>query len=486
MNFSQQVIPGSPKKWNSSGKMIIVVIVTLIVAFVVFSNLGRLWSLISGTSQQSGASLQLGQSISLTGNIVQHGDYVNYTHTISVPVYGTVGLKSKTIDLNQYTGMVQVNGVVEKKFQETMYIVEVTSVSGSQVSSLPTTSSSWVAVQWQYFAQWGVYFPTSVADTYIVQASNDGNFAITNKNTQKQFSLHAFVCSSKDPSTDCTQLLQTIGATAEKKFTDSHGLMYYKMEGVNSWLIVPDSSFGYLINDATEQDVRALSSLMVMVNSMYVKETMLTSLTSLCANDTTQFTKVTSTKLSRDSNGLLAVLQGTITSGTATCKIVLDPSSSLGWQKLSFTPSILSSPPSPSPSSSSTSSTSSTPSGLDFSVKQFPISLDKTMIYVSSRGHTITFPSRSISYGGVSLDEDLSSLGLHCTSQLNVVAFANKPSLASAPALKIFECTSKRALTLSSDAYRQIVLSDGRIFILKIIDPSWKAFSDNVSIQLTQ
>ncbi|MEI7562761.1 MAG: hypothetical protein WCJ39_03455 [bacterium] len=46
-----------------------------------------------------------------------------------MPVYGVVGLKSKTLDLNQYTGIVQVNGVVEKQVQDVLFVVEVTSVS---------------------------------------------------------------------------------------------------------------------------------------------------------------------------------------------------------------------------------------------------------------------------------------------------------------------------------------------------------------------
>jgi hypothetical protein len=81
---------------------------------------------------QTGETLRIGQSISLTGTIVQNGDYVTHTHTMSVPVYGIVGIKSKTIDLNQYTGVVQINGVVEKKVQDMLFVVEVTSVSGGQ------------------------------------------------------------------------------------------------------------------------------------------------------------------------------------------------------------------------------------------------------------------------------------------------------------------------------------------------------------------
>ncbi|MEI8091310.1 MAG: hypothetical protein WCG98_03540 [bacterium] len=36
---------------------------------------------------------------------MQNGDYITYTHTITTTDYGVVGIKSKTIDLNQYSGI---------------------------------------------------------------------------------------------------------------------------------------------------------------------------------------------------------------------------------------------------------------------------------------------------------------------------------------------------------------------------------------------
>ena len=375
--------------------------------------------------------------------------------------------------------MVQVNGVVEKQVQDTLFVVEVTSVSGGQLSAPNVSAQTWTA-QWQYNAPWWVYFPAHFAQKYTLQGPNDGTFKVTQIADQLTFTFYAFACSSKDPNTNCTQLLKDIPSSAEKKFTDSYGNAYYKLSGIRSWLVLNGSYYGYFVQDADEQAVRDFASEIVLLTPNYIKEHLVSTVLPLCSDGVMSMQQVTKQTVTKELNGLTLSLQGTTASGTATCKIVLDPSLSQWGQKLSFVPSSTAPSASTTPSSSAT---SSTPSALDFSVKQFPTSLDKTMIYTSSKGYTITFPSRNLSYGSVPANEDLSSMWARCSSQFNVIAFANKPNLATTPTVKIFECTAKKTVTLPSNAYRQITLSDGRIFIIEIMDGAWKTFVDMITIQ---
>ncbi|MEI7562762.1 MAG: hypothetical protein WCJ39_03460 [bacterium] len=179
------------------------------------------------------------------------------------------------------------------------------------------------------------------------------------------------------------------------------------MPDARSWLVVNGTYYGYFVQDADEQVVRDFAAEIVLVTADYVKEHLASKVMSLCSDGTIHMLQITKQSLAKETNGLTLSFQGTTTSGTASCKIVLDPSSSQGGQKLSFTPSVIASSPSSVPSSSST---STKPSALDFSVKQFPISTEKTMLYKSTRGQTITFPSTNLSYGSVPVNEDLSSM----------------------------------------------------------------------------
>jgi len=57
-----------------------------------------------------------------------NGDLISYTHTLTLSDTTVVGLKSKTLDLSVYTGMIDIQGTVEKEFNA-MFIVEVNAVS---------------------------------------------------------------------------------------------------------------------------------------------------------------------------------------------------------------------------------------------------------------------------------------------------------------------------------------------------------------------
>ena len=94
---------------------------------------------------------------------------------------------------------------------------------------------------------------------------------MTELTSQQKFTLHAFACSPKDPNTDCAQLVKNITPTADKRFTDIYGNVYYKLEGVRSWLVVNGSFYGYFVQDAEESVVRLFADAVVLVTNEYVK-----------------------------------------------------------------------------------------------------------------------------------------------------------------------------------------------------------------------
>jgi len=92
-------------------------------------------------------------------------------------------------------------------------------------------------------------------------------------------------------------------------------------------------------------------------------------------------------------------------------------------------------------------------------------------------------PSSNISYAGVTLNPDFTIAGLKCTSQMNVIKYADEAMLDTSPTVKIFECTAKKDITLPSNAFLQSTIADGRIFIIEIMDGAWKDFASNITIQ---
>jgi len=113
--------------------------------------------------------------------------------------------------------------------------------------------------------------------------------------------------------------------------------------------------------------------------------------------------------------------------------------------------------------------------------QQFPITIGTGTLFSSSRGHSILFPSKKISFQSLSLaTTDFGIKGLRCYSQINVVAYANKSQVTTAPAVKIFECTNKTDTVPAQ--FASITLDDGRVFLIEATDPTWGNFANAIEI----
>ncbi len=167
--------------------LIIVVIVTLLVAFLVFKNLWSIGDWISWSVIQQASGFEIGQSVTLSWEILQNGDYVSYTHTLTTLDHGVVGIKSRTLDLNQYTGSVLIQWVVEKLLNA-LYIVEVSSISGSSsvVGSWTTWAVNTMTQLGTYVSAAGIYFPYDFGSSYTLESTSNGEIAITHVATNQK------------------------------------------------------------------------------------------------------------------------------------------------------------------------------------------------------------------------------------------------------------------------------------------------------------
>ncbi|MEI6426606.1 MAG: hypothetical protein WCO66_04665, partial [Candidatus Absconditabacteria bacterium] len=114
-------------------------------------------------------------------------------------------------------------------------------------------------------------------------------------------------------------------------------------------------------------------------------------------------------------------------------------------------------------------------------LEQFPVTIGTGTLFTSSRGHSILFPSKKISFQSITIAAtDFGIKGLRCYSQINVVDYANKSQLTTAPAVKIFECTNKTTTVPSQ--FASITLDDGRVFLIEATNPVWGTFANAIEI----
>ena len=474
----QHKSPTQKKNGVSAWVLVLVIIITFFVAFLVFKNLGNIGNLFSGgTTTGQAATFTVGESVSLSGTVLQNGDYVTYTHTLTLADSTVVGIKSKSIDLNSFSWLVLVQGIVQKQLNG-LFIIEVTSASGAAVGTW--TAVNTMTQEWTYISAAGVYLPYNFGNSYTLQNKGENNqIKVIRTSNNQAVSLSYFACTTSDESKDCAKMVKTFASSATSTFATSNGDKFYKLDGVNSWFAT-NEFIGYFINDIPEQEVKDFANAIIIMNKSYVAKTLVPKMMWLCSDGTVSLQGVTSQNIGKDFNGLYVQIIWPVAGGTAVCKVVLDPSLSVGGQKLSFTPTLT-------PTTPANTNTTNTPSGLDFSVKQFPLNMAKALTYTSSsKWYSMVLPSSNISYAGVTLNEDFDISGLRCSSQINVIKFSDKALLATNPTVKIFECTAKKDITLPSNAFLQTKLADGRIFLIEIMDGAWKDFASNITITSTK
>lgn len=482
------------QKPRSSYTMWIVVICIIFFVFLIWSK----WSRVSdflwfGAGTGTVASwLTIGQQVSIEGDLSQDGDFITHTHKLYTLSNGVFGLKSKTINMNQYTGMVSIEGIVDGE-RDGIYIIDVSkiiseiqSLSGNVLSGIVQTGV--ISSQWIYLPKAWVFFSPGFESEYSLQNSGEnGQIKLTHTTTNQKVVINYFACKKWDPNKDCAQLQQTFSTANEKKFTTANGDVYYKLAEVNSWFVTNQWLFGYFINDIPEQEVISLSNYIVLPTVQYVQSSVVPHISSLCKQGNIVMTAATKSNLYLEKGIPVLKISGTWDNGTAECKIQLNPSLSVLWTVSNFTYKENAVQTGQTteiqPVVQHSSSTPSQPLTVEAGVKQFAITLDKTTEFPSKRGHTIIFPSKKVSYQSANISNDFGVKGVHCYVETDVIDFANKALLTTNPTVKVYECDVKNGVVVPG-TFVTTTLTDGRVFLVEALDPAWIDFANNVQIVL--
>lgn len=468
----------SNKKWISY-KTIIISILLLIVVILLFKNIDLSKNPTDETMQWN----VIWSQISLSGEIFANWDYVSNTHTLKTSDNVVYWLKSRELDLNQYHWFVELQWVIEKE-QADLVIIEVKSISWSTIP-LTGENLTWEEIKesWIYIQNAWVYFPESITDKYsLLNNWEDWVIQLKNNQTNQQINISYFKCSKTDSNKNCKQLQQNFSSSADKKFSSPNQDIYYKLPETKSRYFNNGEFYWYFINDVEEDEVRSISNYLVLPNSYYIEQKFTNNISSVCTDGTNSINQIAKSTLWLDVNWLYVQIDWVIQSGTAICKILLDPSLSNGWQKISFTTKTTEITTTVVPAVTNPLVNNAANSDLNFNVKQFPVNLEKSLEFKSTRWHTIKLPSPNLSYAGVDLDDDLTMPGIRCSFQMNIVSFPNKVLLQTNPSIKIYECTVKSEISLSNKFISKTI-ADWRTFIIEIMDPSWKDFADNIVIE---
>lgn len=488
-HFNAKDVPTTfTHKPGSSNTFWIILISVLFFLFLVFSKWDKIEEFfgfsLESTALNSG--FLLGEEVSVEGILTQDGDFITHTHKLSTLTSGVFWLKSKTINLNQYSWTVLVEWLIDTQHQE-LFIIDVIKIT-AQIDSgmLMSWETETGTIVGQYFPEIWLYFSPSFFDEYEIISTDKNILQIKSLTSNSTIKIDYFLCKRGDANRDCKQLSSTFTDSSEKSFTNQYGTTFYKLAEVSSWFFANQDLFGYFINNVPEQEVTKISSYITLPTSEYIKTMIQPKVSTLCKAGNIIMNEVKKTTLFIDQGKPAVTFAGIWEKWSAECTIILDLSLSSFWTVKSFnykedgltwanSTTSLDVPVVSQPK----------PSQIDTNVTQFPISLEKPLVFTSSRGHSISFPSSKISYSSTSVSENLDTAWVNCYVATNVIEYAKKDLIDSEPTVIVYECKIKENVDLPYQYYLKPV-SDGRTFVVSVLNPAWNDFANNIQVTLNQ
>lgn len=447
--------------------------------------------------------LSVGDEVAFSGSIKADWDMENYTHSYVSNEYWVVLLKSKSLILDNYSDNVYFEWVVEKIYHE-MPIVLVTTIYDIDNEGKEDTWDelfSWDTsdIQEKYLWNLWLYFSEDFFEKYtLVNEWDWSTLKIKNLETNIISMINYFKCSTASQSSEnCEYLKDFYSSVSSTKLVDKYWVSYYKDPEVDTWFFSNDSIFGFKTNYEDESFIRDLSTLMTVVNKTYVEKNVLQKIWTLCKVDHSNIEKVDKSELTyKNSNFYYMVEWLDSSKNRINCELKIDPTLSLSaqvvsvnieeseevtadneekqWETLTWVDTKENSWEETKPEKQKAYS-------RDPNVEQFPINLEKTLTFTSSRGHSFVFPSSKIAYQWRSSSENFGQVWVNCFSAMNVVKYEDKDLVETQWNVIIYECNVKNTFDDSDETLIYKNIWD-RHFVIQIVDPAWIEFAHNIEI----
>lgn len=463
------------KKGVSYWTFFIVIISVIVVFFILFKKYDSIREIFSFNSWSwdeqviENSELKIGDLVSVSGNIYMDEDILSaYTHKLNTFDWDIFGLKSRVLNLNDYKWVVQIDWVIEKLVGD-MFVIEVQYITW-EIADLTT----WVVLSsGKYLSKPSIYFDSDFFEAYSLQNEWD-NWTLTVKNieTNQLIDISYFRCNEKKQDENCKYLNDTFSKWAEKDFTTSNRVSFYKLDSIDSWFFSNENMMWYFINNVSESEVMKLSDYIVLINKKYVETKLLSEINSLCTDNQAKIDKINSYELSLQNNDILLTVKWNYLTWFVSCKLLVYPAND---QKLSLQSFVVE-------EVKKVQTAQWSILQWDPNVKQFPVNLEKPLVFNSStRWYKISFPSMNISFAWTNVDKTFDQVWVYCFTQMDVIKYADKDKLHEMPSIKIYECNIKNWFQET----QQLILRKvwDKNFIIEILDPSWIEFVNNIIIE---
>lgn len=475
------------KKSVSISTLIIAIVTTMVFVFIVINKWPNIISFTGWTFEDKltdSYDFHVWDDLKLTWNITDDGDIINYTHVLSSLEFGKIGIKSSSINLNNYSDEVYLEGIVEKIYQG-MPIISVDTIYSLDIEDGLFTWDilSWDDLRSEYLANVWFYFDAKFFEKYsLVNKGEAWTLKIKNIDTNQILNVSYFKCNTSVNDQNCNRFNQMFATSSSEKFVDSLWTTYYKQPEISSWFFSNGSLLWYFVNDADDTVFKDMVKYITIINNKFVEKNILNNIDILCWDGWKAIKKITEKSIFLKNNELyLSVKWNNGVESSLSCELKIDPTLK-NMAKLTNLEVIWELK---SEEDTKIENTWDTNVSYDWDTKvdQFPINLEKSLEFTSRRGYTFVFPSSNLAYVAQNSQEDFNQVGVNCFSVMNVVQYSEKEFVDQKWNVKVYECTAKNGIDDSSQKLIYKHVWD-KHFVIEIIDPAWMNFANNIDIKV--
>ncbi len=502
------------QKRNSSSIIRVIVVWTLVILIGVRSifftdkNPSDDSDTLSGSVLSGDASTHyIGEKILSSGVMTPVATFTTYTHEFVANNGDLFGLKSKDIDLYQYSGS------IDLKWEITDFKKDVPVITVSEI--VWTKQGTWLA-EWlvegnpdyYFFKDVGLGFDLSITQGYTVEQQADEILLIDlGKNNQPEtvLTIAPFICQPWDNLKDCQALLATFATNGNEKYVSAQDITFYNLTETKTWIAF-NKGYGYYVTPTEENTFSSFIDFMSFMSQERIQEAATKDIATMCKDINQTMSQVTSTEFDYQANGIVVVTMRWLDSeGHAVgCEVGVRLGNSLkvvpirflptqGWALNDDNQQVIITPPTGTTAATGTTTPPknddkqpvATDTGKDEIIKNPadeqwmtppaqqtpPESYSGRLSHQSVRGYTMYFSNKSISYAGQIIDKiDLGISGLSCTYQLNIVQWAHADQADTNPDVIVYECTwNPSASDLASKNLQKVGITKDLIFVAKYL-----------------
>jgi len=258
---------------------------------------------------------QIWNFVKIQWKLSVNNNFPNYTHAIVDENWNKYGLKTASINLNEYLGRVEILWRIENDIKW-LLIVDVETVK------IPTQSLI-IKNNRYFFTKDMLYLDFSQQPQLKAVKSDNGVNVVFN--SWVLFNVERFLCSKIFKKWGCETLIEDYWRNKKDTFDSYRWYRFYK-HGTWIWTTFDWDAYAYLFKDVEDNNLLDISNMIRLVNKDFVLDTKYDIIKSKCKNSKESMSSVSSSKMKDLWENLISIdlIGKTNVDNYYDCKIVMD------------------------------------------------------------------------------------------------------------------------------------------------------------------